>query len=182
MISVISFVFFLFFFVCLSLKYLGNGWTDLCQIYSEVVFGPSSDEFECPGQRSRSPGTKKNALSADTPRLCTNGMTSLQTACSSSGWHHLVPAGVILVSCMQCMFGIMSLALDLFFFVFFCLWINYLGNRWTDLRQVHSEDVFGPSLGRVWMSRSKIKVTRDKNALCTSITHSSDGMERSRCK
>ena len=31
-----------------------------------------------------------------------------------------------------------------------------------DLREIHSEDVFGPSLGRVWMSRSKVKVTRDK--------------------
>ena len=30
---------------------------------------------------------------------------------------------------------------------------------WTDLRQVRKEDVFGPSLGRVWMSRSKVKVT-----------------------
>jgi len=28
--------------------------------------------------------------------------------------------------------------------------MKYLGNRWTDLRQIHTEDVFGPSLGRVW--------------------------------
>jgi len=27
-----------------------------------------------------------------------------------------------------------------------------LGNHWTDLRQIHTEDVFGPSLGRVWRS------------------------------
>jgi len=27
----------------------------------------------------------------------------------------------------------------------------------TDLRQIHTEDVFGPSLGGVWMSRSKVK-------------------------
>ena len=38
----------------------------------------------------------------------------------------------------------------------------FLGNRWTDLRQIHTEDVLGPSLGRVWMLRSKVKVTRDK--------------------
>jgi len=30
----------------------------------------------------------------------------------------------------------------------------YLGNRWTDLQQIHTEDMFGPSLGRVWRSRS----------------------------
>jgi len=41
-----------------------------------------------------------------------------------------------------------------------CLWlfllcVKYLGNRWTDLRQIHTEDVFGPSLGRVWRSRSR---------------------------
>jgi len=29
-----------------------------------------------------------------------------------------------------------------------------------DLRQIHREDVFDPSLGRVWMS--KVKVTTDK--------------------
>jgi len=34
---------------------------------------------------------------------------------------------------------------------------KYFWNRWTDLRQIHGEDVFGPSLGRVWMSRSKVK-------------------------
>jgi len=48
----------------------------------------------------------------------------------------------------------------------FCFWhcqsavslfvyIIYLGNRWTNLRQIHTKDVFGPSLGRVWRSRSR---------------------------
>jgi len=46
--------------------------------------------------------------------------------------------------------------------VTFCWCMKYLRNRWTDLRQIHREDVFGPSLGRVWMSWSKIKVIRDK--------------------
>ena len=41
---------------------------------------------------------------------------------------------------------------------FLCM--RCLGNRWTDLCQIHTEDVFGPTLGRVW--RSKVKVTRDK--------------------
>jgi len=42
--------------------------------------------------------------------------------------------------------------------------MKYLGNRSTDLRQIHTEDVFGTSLGRVWRSRSKVKVTRGKTA------------------
>jgi len=29
--------------------------------------------------------------------------------------------------------------------------------RWTDLRQIHKEDMFGPSLGQVWRSRSEVK-------------------------
>jgi len=32
------------------------------------------------------------------------------------------------------------------------------------------------------MSRSKVKVTRHKNALCTPITARSNGMERAGCK
>jgi len=30
----------------------------------------------------------------------------------------------------------------------------YLGKRWKDLRHIHTENVFGLSLGRVWRSRS----------------------------
>ena len=47
----------------------------------------------------------------------------------------------------------------------FCLRMKYIRNRWTDLLQIHREDVFGHSLGRVWRSRSKVKVTRDKNGV-----------------
>jgi len=53
-------------------------------------------------------------------------------------------------------FGVVSLW-------FFCLCMKYFGNRWIDLHQIHTEDMFGPSLERVW--RSKIKVTRDKNGI-----------------
>ena len=35
----------------------------------------------------------------------------------------------------------------------FCLCVKYLWNCWTALHQIHRENVFGPSLGRVWMSR-----------------------------
>jgi len=47
----------------------------------------------------------------------------------------------------------------------FCLCTKYLGNCWTDLRQIHLEEVFGPSIGRVWRSGSKVKVSRDKNGI-----------------
>ena len=54
---------------------------------------------------------------------------------------------------------------------FFGLCMKYLGKRRTDLQQIHREDVFGPSLGGVWMSRSKVKVTRDKTEInCCVIT------------
>jgi len=39
---------------------------------------------------------------------------------------------------------------------------RYLGNRWTDLQQIHTDDMFGTSLGWVWRSRSKVKITRHK--------------------
>ena len=44
----------------------------------------------------------------------------------------------------------------------FCLLLKYLGDRRMDLCQIHREDVFGPLLGRVWMSSSKVRATRDK--------------------
>ena len=49
----------------------------------------------------------------------------------------------------------------------FCLCMKYLGNRWTDLHQIHTEDVFGSSLGEfeVQGQRSKVKVTGDKNGI-----------------
>ena len=45
------------------------------------------------------------------------------------------------------------------------LWLScmkYLRNCWTELRQIHTQYVFGTSRGRVWRSRWKVKVTRDK--------------------
>jgi len=37
---------------------------------------------------------------------------------------------------------------------------KYLRNHWTDLCQIHRNDVFGPSLGQVWMSRSRLPGTK----------------------
>jgi len=36
--------------------------------------------------------------------------------------------------------------------------------RLNELHQIHTEDVFGPSMGRVLRSRSKVKVTMEKRA------------------
>jgi len=41
--------------------------------------------------------------------------------------------------------------------VLFWLCMKYLGNCSTDLRQIHTEDVFRPSLGWVWTLRSNVK-------------------------
>jgi len=57
-------------------------------------------------------------------------------------------------------------------------------NRWTDLRQIHTEDVFGPSLeSECQGQRSKVKVTRDKKR-AVYLEHSRRvvGMERPRCR
>jgi len=43
---------------CLCMKYLRYCWTNLCHIHRKDVFVPHSDELECQGWRSRSPGTK----------------------------------------------------------------------------------------------------------------------------
>jgi len=47
--------------------------------------------------------------------------------------------------------------------------LTWLNCWYTYLRQIHTEDVFGPSLGRIWMSRSKVKVTTDKKAFFRSF-------------
>ena len=51
------------------------------------------------------------------------------------------------VNCRSSVFGAVT----------FCLCMKYLGNCWADLHQIHTEDVFEPSLRRVWRSRSKVK-------------------------
>ena len=38
-----------------------------------------------------------------------------------------------------------------------CSCMKYLGNRWTDLHQIHKDVVFGSSLRSVWRSSSKVK-------------------------
>ena len=52
---------------------------------------------------------------------------------------------------------ILFLALRVTFYLFVCLCMKYLWNRWTHFHQIHRDDVFHPSLGQVWMSRSKVK-------------------------
>ena len=44
----------------------------------------------------------------------------------------------------------------------FCLCRKYIRNRWMDLCQIRREDAYGPSLGRVWTSRSKARSPETK--------------------
>ena len=58
-------------------------------------------------------------------------------------------------------------------------------NRWMDLRQIHTEDMFGPSFGRVWTSRTKVKgqgQQGQKRAVDSQHPRGVDGMERPRCR
>jgi len=52
-------------------------------------------------------------------------------------------------------------AVGLCFFV--CAW--FISLEPLDLCQIYMEDVFGPSLGRVWRLWSKVKVTSVKNSI-----------------
>ena len=58
-----------------------------------LVPHPRSDEFECQGQRSRSPGTKNALCTVITPRQRRNGTRSLQIMSRTSRRHHSVAAG-----------------------------------------------------------------------------------------
>ena len=61
-----------------------------------------------------------------------------------------------------CFFGAVSL--------WFLLFVYEISRgRWKDLSQTHTKDMFGPSLGRVWRRKSKVKVTRDKNGIFRSF-------------
>jgi len=82
----VCFVLFLFLFVSQISRELLNGFARNSQ--RKMCLVCRSDEFECQGQRGQ-----KHALHSCHPRHRTNGMRSLQTACSSNGWHHLVAAG-----------------------------------------------------------------------------------------
>jgi len=81
------------------------------------------------------------------------GEATVQSRCQTLFLPHAVPHAV---NCVRFCF----LAL----YVTFCLCVKYLGKRWTDLCRIHREDLLGPSLGWVWMSRSKVKFTRDRFA------------------
>jgi len=113
-------------------------------------------------------------------------MRSLQiTSCSSRRDHSVAAESdgsaqhgrTVIYNCLICVWHISrtallalqqpvcSLCLVNIFSSSFCLCMKYLGNQWTDLRQIHTADMFGPLLGGVWRSRSKVKVTRDKNVI-----------------
>jgi len=60
--------------------------------------------------------------------------------------------------------------------VVFCLCVKYLGNCWTDLRQIHREDMFGPSLGRVWRSWQRSRSLGTENGIFRSVRRSACGL------
>jgi len=62
-----------------------------------------SPEFECQGRRSRSAhqGQKNELSAADTSRVRTNAIRSLQTACSSSGRANFVSARGVVQLCRR---------------------------------------------------------------------------------
>jgi len=106
----LCFLFFLFSssFVCAS-NILGMAvcCERICATFTgKTCLVPRSDEFECQGQRLRSPGTK-NALG--TPAAAVDGTI-------------LSLPGVISGACMLFMFGKTSLAV-LLFFCYFWLWL-----------------------------------------------------------
>jgi len=69
--------------------------------------------------------------------------------------------GAVITTCKQS--SVFSTVCDFCFFLF----VNQIPRKWLNGFVPNSQgrqDMFGPSLGRVWMSRSKskVKVTRDK--------------------
>jgi len=119
------------------------------------------------GQRSRSPRTKTHcALPSPTAAtewnaFAANNVMQQQTGpfrrCRVvTGLHR--QRGRSLIYVRRPAYGLCLVEhLYALVFSFFCLWMKYLGNWSMDLCQIHRKDVFGPSLGRVWMSRWKIK-------------------------
>jgi len=80
--------------------------------------------------------------------------TSVLVPCSCFGLRPSIPPKKgALVYCGQIVTHLNYSAVLLFV----CLCAKYLLNHWTDLSQIHTEDVFGRSLGWVWMLRSKVK-------------------------
>jgi len=88
----------------------------------------------------------------DSPRSCFGSPFSIRRfSCTSAS-----PDSTTLHKCVYCrtqctaegsVFGAVSLC------SFIRLCTKCLGNRWTDLRQIHTKDVFVTALGWVWRSR-----------------------------
>jgi len=54
------------------------------------------------------------------------------------------------------------------FFCSFCLWIKYVRNGWMNLRQIHREELFAPSVRRVWIQMAPISWERLKRFVLNS--------------
>ena len=111
-------------------------------------------------------------LSATTSS-CYNWNFCLQTLLKTFPDHRFI---FIILSAPQDNFCIVALYKTMSVFVFVphavncvrfcfwhCLWLFCL--CWTDLHQIHIEEVFGPALGPVWIPRSRSRSPETKNGI-----------------
>jgi len=87
----------------------------------------------------------------------------------SGAGHYVLLLWFIYLLLLHAVGSVLVLSVTFFTHSFFCLCINYLGNCWTDLHQIHKEDIFDTSLRWVSVSRLKVNVNRDKK--CSVYSH-----------
>jgi len=128
---------------------------------------PRSDQFECQGQRSRSPGTKNALCTAIAPPQRRNGARWLQITSRTSRRHHSIASGVISAACVRALFGKTSLALVSLLILIALLQISATGiarypSRPTRLLTVYPGNGSGPGypfralISRARSERSKV--------------------------
>ena len=76
-------------------------------------------------------------------------------------WCHSI-SYIIIVNCGVRKVLFLALSVCVFYLCMKCL-----GNRWTDLRQIHTVDVFGLSLGKVWRLRTKMHFLPLRRPTCS---------------
>ena len=69
--------------------------------------------------------------------------TTESSVCGGDATSGFLPHHMKAVNCGKLLFLAQSLCV-------FCLCMKYLRNHWMDLCQIHTEDLFSPSLGQVW--------------------------------
>jgi len=129
------------FFVCM--KYIWNRWTDLCQIHRKTSLVPRSDEFECQGQGHQG---QKNRFSADIwYPVYTMQPVVKPVVQPFDNWLYRVnkhPAGCQtgLTTGWMFVYTIQPVVKSVWQQVVSCK--RGFRNRWTDIPQIHMEDVW----------------------------------------